>query len=47
LEDQAPELVRLRGYFERLLLNFREELPENLARPFLKFRNVPAPISVF
>ena len=47
LEDQAPELVRLRGYFERLLSNFREELPENPAHPFLKFKNVPAPISLF
>jgi len=47
LEDQALELVRLRGYFEHLLSTYRGELPIDPEHPFLKFKDVPAPISLF
>ena len=47
LEDQASELIRLRGYFSLLLSRYREELPTDPGHPFLKYKNVPAPISLF
>lgn len=47
LEDQTPEIVCLRRYFELALLKYRETLPDDPDHPFLKFKNVPAPISVF
>jgi len=47
LEDQTPELVCLRGYFDLLLSRYRDSLPDDPHHPFLKFKNVPAPISLF
>lgn len=47
LEDQASELIRLRGYLNLLLSRYRDGLPSNPGHPFLKYKNVPAPISLF
>jgi tetratricopeptide (TPR) repeat protein len=47
LEDQTPELARLRSYFEQALARYRAELPEDDDHAFLKLRNEPVTLSVF
>ena len=47
LADQTPELVRLRRYFETLLQKYREALPEDPHHPFLRYKDVPAPMALF
>jgi tetratricopeptide (TPR) repeat protein len=47
LEDQAPELVRLRLYFERILARYLAELPHDDSHPFLKLRGEPLRLSIF
>ena len=47
LEDQAPELVDLSRYFEILLQKYRQALPDDPHHPFLKYKDVPAPMALF
>jgi tetratricopeptide (TPR) repeat protein len=46
LEDQAPELVRLRHYFERVLERYCAELPEDGNHAFLKLKDEPLRLSI-